>query len=87
MQILELDLPDFWATTLVNGDKSHFNDEDEKAFEAFTDDMMNKYGACWCINCSDEENGPGFLKYHDAKQYGVLACNCLTFSFDVSQEH
>ncbi len=60
------------------GDESGLEPEDCEAFEAFTADMVAEYGQCWAIDCSDE---PSFTTYHDAKRYGVLACETLTFTF------
>lgn len=83
MKTETFNLPTFWASPLINGDYSSLSDDDETAINAFIDDMVADYGQCWCLTCSDDESD--FRTYHDAKAYGVLACNVLTFTFDVTQ--
>jgi hypothetical protein len=74
METLTYKLPAHWASALINGDYSGLEEQDEEqlmrviAGENLPDP----------IDCSDE---PEFLKYHDAQPYGVLACDCLTFTF------
>ena len=82
MKTLELELPTFWACPLINGDVSGLEDEDITALDKFTDAMVKEYGQCWAINCSDNEGN--FMTYHDARQYGVLACDTLTYTFDIT---
>jgi len=74
MKFTEYTLPAFWASALINGDYTGLSDEDEKALTAWLE--AEKPG--WCVTCSDEEF---FTRYHDAS-YFVLACNCLTFTFE-----
>jgi len=82
MQIETFDLPDFWASALINGDTSGLTDNDEQALNAFTEFMIAEYGSCWALDCSEE---PSFMRWHDAARFGVLACDVLTFSFDVTK--
>jgi hypothetical protein len=82
MIIETFELPSFWASALINGDTSGLSDVDEKSLDAFTDFMVKNYGSCWAINCTDD---PHFTSYHDATRFGVLACDVLEFSFDVSK--
>ena len=82
MQIETFQLPDFWASALINGDTSGLSNEDNQALEAFTNSMIKDYGSCLAIDCTDE---PHFSKFHDASSFGVLACNVFKFSFDVTK--
>jgi hypothetical protein len=82
MQIETFQLPDFWASALINGDTSGLSNEDEQALEAFTNSMIKDYGSCRAIDCTDE---PHFSKFHEATRFGVLACDVLNFSFDVTK--
>ena len=82
MQIETFQLPDFWASALINGDTSGLSDEDEQALENFTNSMIKDYGSCLAIDCTYE---PHFSKFHDASSFGVLACDVLKFSFDVTK--
>jgi hypothetical protein len=81
MKTLKLILPDFWASSLINGDDTGLEDEDHKAMDAFEASMVKEYGQCWTLDCSAE---PSFEKYHDARPFGVLACNCLEYTFDIT---
>ena len=84
MKIETFDLPDFWGSALINGDYSGLNDDDEKSINAFTDWMVKEYGSCWCLSVADNDSGD-FRTYHDARQFGVLACDVSEYSFDVTK--
>jgi hypothetical protein len=83
MNIETYNLPAFWASALINGDTTDMEDEDEAAMNAWFDATFPN--GAHCVDCSSEEDddAPGFTRWHDASQY-VLACDCLTYSFDVS---
>jgi len=72
------DLPDFWAPSLIYGDNSCLSDEDVAALNAWIDSVDHD------LTCVDVTDELGFLKYHDAKQFGVLAADCFTYEFTVS---
>lgn len=74
METTTYKLPAHWAGALINGDFSGLEEQDEEQLMRVIagEDLPDP------IDCSDE---PEFLKYHDAQPYGVLACNCLTFTF------
>ena len=82
MQIENFELPAFWASALINGDTSGLSDSEEQALDAFAEFMLAEYGSCWALDCSDE---PSFTRWHAAARFGVLACDVLTFSFDVTK--
>jgi hypothetical protein len=84
MQTIDLLLPSHWACALINGDLSGLDEEDDKSFEAFVDDMLKEYGSCRCISCGDD---PDFRRWHDAVAYGVLACDVDIFTFDITPSH
>ena len=84
MEIEIYELPTHWASALINGDLSGYDSDDLEAIRRFADDMIRRYGKCWCLDVSDDEGN--FVKYHDASQYGVLACDVAEFSFDVTKE-
>ena len=67
-------LPAHWASALINGDYSGLDEQDEEQLMRVIagEDLPDP------IDCSTE---PEFMKYHDAQPYGVLACDCLTFTF------
>ena len=67
-------LPSHWASALFYGDLTGLEEHDEEQLMAFIagEDLPDP------LDVSDE---PEFLKYHDAQPYGVLACDCLTYTF------
>ena len=71
-------LPAHWASALINGDYTGLEERDEEQLTRVIagEDLPDPIGV------SDE---PEFLKYHDARPYGVLACDCLTFTFPDKQ--
>lgn len=69
-------LPAHWACTLINGDSSGNEPEDDAAIKQWLESHSEELGPC--LTCSDE---PEFRHWHDAP--GVLACDCLEFTFPV----
>ena len=67
-----LTLPAHWAGALINGDYEGVDDTDA----CVINECEKLYGSC--VGCSDT---PEFHKYHDATADGVLAADCLTFTF------
>lgn len=81
METITLNLPDFWATALFYDDVSGFEYEDEKPFQDFCLWMQKHYGTSEPVDMDEE---PSFSKYHDATQFGVLACNVHKYTFIVN---
>ena len=73
-------LPAHWASYLINGDATSFslNDDGGDAELAVINTIIENIDAGDPVSCSDE---PVFMKYHDARPYGVLASDCLMFTF------
>ena len=78
LEVIEYELPSFWASALINGDFSGLDVEDLKALESFTLDVVEEYGHANFVDCSDDCSD--FRRYHDASAYGVLACDVLTYT-------
>jgi len=78
-------LPTHWACALINCDATGLDDDDLKALNAFEYDMVKTHGKAWCVDV--EQDSEGFMKYHDAEHYGVLACDVSKFLFDVTPEN
>ena len=74
MQTATYDLPASWASALFYGDFTYLGEEDEEALIQLIEGEQLPDP----LSCSDE---PFFTKSHDATPYGVLACNCLTYTF------
>lgn len=74
IEITELILPAFWASALINADLSGFSDEEESQLNQ----VLENYLPGYCVACSEESE---FRWRHDATSVGVLACDCLTYTF------
>ena len=83
MQLETFELPAFWGVALFNDDTSHFDDVDHEHFNAFTDDMVKRYGKCWVVDVGEDTF---FSSFHYATKFGVLACDCVIYTFDVTPE-
>ena len=68
-------LPAYWASALINLDYTGLDDADEQALDQWI--FHNAFGKC-AVAVSEETQ---FLKYHDAIDQGVLACDCLEYTF------
>ena len=81
-QLMEMTLPNHWLSALINNDLTGFNDEDEKEYKRFCKYMNKEYCSWYALHVADEDEG--FMKYHDAEIFGVLACDCTKVQFTVS---
>lgn len=74
MKTVDYTLPAHWASALINDDFTGLEEADADQLDAL------HYGEQLsdCVGHSDE---PFFCTYHDARPYGVLACDCLEFTF------
>ena len=81
MIIEKFELPQEWAVAFVNSDLDSYSDEELEQIDAFEEYMLDVYGSCRCIDVSEDA---WFSRYHDATDYGALACNVATFTFDVT---
>jgi hypothetical protein len=80
IEIETFTLPAHWAPALINGDASGLDDDDARKLERFINWMAREYGRCWPLDVADDA---AFTEWHDARSFGVLACDCATVSFDV----
>ena len=75
---LTLSIPAHWLPAIFNDDTTHLDDAEERAFARWATDMVREFGPCsfelYGDGCDAPE--PYFARYHDAAEYGVLACNC-----------
>jgi hypothetical protein len=84
MQTETFELPTHWATSLLYGDNSAVDDDqDTQALDAFIDWMLAKYGQCWAIDVADDH---AFARWHDATCFGVFPCDVSTYTFDVTPQ-
>lgn len=73
-----LTLPAYWAGYLINGDTEGMSPHEVSVAEAFE----REHGAC--TGCSEE---PFFQHHHDASADGVLAGDCLHYTFTTTEPH
>ena len=81
MEFYSLHLPNFWGSALVIGDYSGLEKEDMKELNLFMEYWKDDldFGL---IDVPSDENAcieSHFMTYHDAKQFGVLACDCWEY--------
>jgi L-rhamnose isomerase len=80
MKTIKLTLPEFWASSLINGDSSGLEDDEVQELENWLSWAKNQgYGLCLDAN-TDERF---FTKHHDASEF-VLACDCMEYIFEVT---
>ena len=74
MELTTYWLPAHWASALINGDFTGLEEDDEEALMRVIagEDLPDP------VTVGDEVS---FRKYHDAHPYGVLACDCLEYTF------
>ena len=81
MEFQSLHLPNFWCSALVNGDYSGLTQQEESELNRFIDHWQDDldFG---CVDVPSDENAcieSSFMKYHDASNVGVLACDCWEY--------
>lgn len=72
-------LPAHWACALVYGDFSGLEESEAQDLEAWQS-MASAEGYGFCVDVSQESF---FCTAHDARD--VLPCDCLEFTFEVTQ--
>ena len=84
IELISFELPEHWACPLLYGDESGLEADDESALGRFVRWMVKQYGACLCVDVESDDSGD-FRSYHDATDFGALACNVAVFTFDISK--
>lgn len=74
MKTITYTLPEFWASALINDDATGLSDEEHEQLN----EWLLAYAPGFCVSVSDDRE---FTRWHDARDYGVLACDCLEFTF------
>ena len=70
---LTLSLPAHWLPAIVNDDPSGLCDKEHRALTRW---MRDTHADCGEFHIGDIDESPYFARYHDAAEYGVLACDC-----------
>lgn len=79
IEIETYDLPEHWASALINGDESGLDDDDAAALDRW-EHATRGADSFFCVDVADSDSGD-FRRYHDAERFGVLACNVAQFTF------
>lgn len=74
-ETIDFILPAHWAPALINGDVTGMEDDEIAILDRIEMDFRNGSPFTWQVM----EDEPSFVTYHDARPYGVLACDCLTY--------
>jgi hypothetical protein len=72
-EVLTLALPAHWLPAIVNDDPTGL---DEREHRALTRWMNDTCADCGTFHVGDVSEDTFFARYHDAADYGVLACEC-----------
>lgn len=77
---LTLSIPAHWLVPLMCDDTTGLDDAEDAAFGRWLTDTMRELGE---FHVGDINPCSHFARYHDAAEYGVLACMChdVTFCF------
>lgn len=77
MRTVTYTLPSHWSGYLINGDADSLNEEEAKQ----ADEFLSAEGLGAPVSCDDA----GFRHHHDARHYGVPACDCQEFTFLIGE--
>tara|TARA_R100001443_G_C3238105_1_gene150063 strand:- start:22 stop:321 length:300 start_codon:yes stop_codon:yes gene_type:complete len=86
IQTYKLKLPNFWCTALINYDYSGLEEEEIQELNKFIDFWQDDL-IISSANIESDENAyfeSHFMKYHDATNLGVLACDCCEYTFEIN---
>lgn len=76
IETITYSLPEHWASALINDDATGLSESEHCELL----DWLEYYKPGFCVNVSDSHF---FTENHDARDFGVLACDCLEFTFQV----
>ena len=75
---LVLSIPAHWLCPILYGDTTGLDDAEDRAFGRWLTDMLAEFGETHIGTIKNESH---FARYHDAADYGVLACDCYDVEF------
>ena len=73
---LTLSLPAHWICPVLYGDTTGLDDKEERAFDRWLADTIENIGHGHVPLIGTIKDETYFARYHDAAEYGVLACDC-----------
>jgi hypothetical protein len=74
-------IPSHWICALVNDDFTGIDDNEDAIIRQFVLDLGSRY-----LFVSPEDTDSYFTRCHDARDYGVLACDCMAVQIAFSPE-
>ena len=81
---VDLVLPQHWLVAFFNDDLSAYDEEEIEQIEHFTHYMQETYGTS--IPLSYDLESDNFTAWHDARDFGVLACEVYTVTFPITKQ-
>lgn len=75
-ETITLSLPAHWIVPVLYGDLSPLDEAEAVAFDRWLQDTIEDVGHGKTPLIGRIEDAPYFARYHDAAEYGVLACDC-----------
>lgn len=84
MKLVQYEMPEHIAPYAMYGPDCATGDEIEIAYDRWIDDTM-KHEGFKSMHLIDVKQEPGFMAYHELKEYGIGSADCVTFVYDVTQ--
>lgn len=75
-ETITLSLPAHWIAPVLYGDTDNLDDGEAHAFERWLKDTIEDVGHGKLPTVGTIHDQTYFARYHDAAEYGVLACDC-----------
>lgn len=75
-ETITLSLPAHWLCPILYGDTTGLDDAEDRAFTRWLADTIRDVGHGTMPLVGTIDDDPYFARYHDAAEYGVLACDC-----------
>jgi hypothetical protein len=75
-ETITLSLPAHWLCPILYGDTDGLDARETRAFERWLADTIRDIGHGTLPLIGTINDNPYFARYHDAAEYGVLACDC-----------
>ena len=83
METITLSLPAHWLCAILYGDTDGFTNAETTAFDRWLADTIRDVGHGTMPLVGTIDDSPYFARYHDAAEYGVLACDCYDVTLHV----
>lgn len=76
MESITLSLPAHWIVPVLYGDLTPLDEQEATAFSRWLADTIHDIGHGTLPLVGKITDATYFARYHDAAEYGVLACDC-----------